>query len=115
MSTMGVNTLADPLTSALAERETLIELCVYAIDRARSVGIAERLAEGLGQVGVEALRPDDTTFDPARHEASGTVPTDDPALDGRIAQTEFVGFADGERILRPPVVTIYKLEPGQPG
>ncbi|MHA6801660.1 nucleotide exchange factor GrpE [Bounagaea algeriensis] len=92
-----------------AERARLIELCLYAVDRARSTGVAERLTLGLAEVGVVALRPDGAWFDPARHEAAGTVETTDPALDGVILGTEVPGFADRERVLRAPVVTVYRL------
>lgn len=99
----------DPLDQALVERAALIELCVYALDRTRSCGVAERLSAGLDGIGVVALRPDGERFDPARHEAGGTVATDDPALDGRIATTELPGFLDRDRVLRAPVVTVYRL------
>jgi molecular chaperone GrpE len=106
--------LTDPLDRALAERATLIELCVYAMDRARSAGVVERLSEGLGHIGVAALRPNGEPFDPARHEAGGTVPTDDPDLDGRIAETEVLGFTDRDRVLRAPIVTVYQHRPETP-
>ncbi|MDA3627755.1 nucleotide exchange factor GrpE [Saccharopolyspora oryzae] len=100
---------ADPLDQAMAERATLIQLCMYALDRARSTGVVERLTEGMSAIGVSSLRPDGSRFDPALHEAGGTLPTDDPALDGVIAETEVLGFADRDRILRAPVVTVYQL------
>ncbi|PRX47637.1 GrpE protein [Prauserella shujinwangii] len=92
---------------ALADRQALIQLCLYALDRARSGGVAERIEQGLAAIGVRALRPDGERFDPARHEAGGAVPTEDPALEGTVAETEVVGFADHERLLRAPVVTVY--------
>ncbi|GAB3139978.1 nucleotide exchange factor GrpE [Amycolatopsis sp. NPDC004378] len=95
------------LDRALADRQALIQMCLYALDRARSGGVVERLEEGLAAVGVQALRPDGERFDPARHEAGGAVPTDDPALDGIVAETEVTGFADHDRLLRAPVVTVY--------
>ena len=97
------------LAQTLADRRTLVQLCLYALDRARSEGVAERIERGLAGVGVIAVRPDGDRFDPALHEASGTVPTDDPALAGSIAQTEVAGFADQGRLLRVPVVTVYQL------
>jgi hypothetical protein len=105
----GVNsTIADELLDqALAERRALVQLCLYALDRARSSGIVERIEEGLAGIGVTALRPDGERFDPARHEAGGTVPTDDASLDGVVAETEVVGFEDRGRTLRAPVVTVY--------
>jgi molecular chaperone GrpE len=102
-----VNT--DSLDKALADREALIELCLYAMDRAHSAGVVQRLSEGLDGVGVSRLRPDGERFDPACHEANGTVETDDPELDGRIAETEAVGFTERDRVLRAPIVTVYQL------
>ncbi|MEO6089558.1 MAG: nucleotide exchange factor GrpE [Umezawaea sp.] len=95
------------LDQALAERRALVQLCLYALDRARSAGVGERIEEGLAGIGVRAVRPDGDRFDPSRHEAGGTVPTDDPTLDGVVAETEVVGFTDRDRTLRPPVVTVY--------
>jgi len=96
------------LDQALAERRALVELCLYALDRARSSGVAERIEQGLTAAGVTAMRPDGQRFDPAIHEAGGTVPTQDAALDGLVAETEVVGFTDRDRVLRAPVVIVYQ-------
>lgn len=95
------------LTRALADRTALIQLCLYALDRARSDGVVERIEQGLAGIGVTAVRPDGQRFDPSRHEAAGAVQTDDPALDGVVAETEVVGFADHDHLLRAPIVTVY--------
>jgi hypothetical protein len=95
------------LETALAERRAVILLCLYALDRARSTGVATQLERGLAEVGILAVRPDGQRFDPAHHEAAGTVPTDDPELVGTIAETEAVGFVDHGRVLRAPVVLVY--------
>ncbi|WP_160148785.1 nucleotide exchange factor GrpE [Amycolatopsis alkalitolerans] len=95
------------LDRALADRQALIQLCLYALDRARSGGVVERIEQGLAGIGVTAVRPDGQRFDPSRHEAGGAVLTDDPALDGVVAETEVVGFADHDHLLRAPVVTVY--------
>lgn len=95
------------LDQALAERRSLVQLCLYALDRARSAGVVERLEEGLAGVGVDAIRPDGVRFDPAHHEAGGTVATTDEALDGVVAETEVVGFSDRGDVLRVPIVTVY--------
>ncbi|WP_197523079.1 nucleotide exchange factor GrpE [Actinokineospora pegani] len=93
---------------AVEERRSLVELALYAHDRARSSGVAERIEAGLAEVGVTALRPDGVDFDPAVHEAGGTAETVDAALDGTVAETEVVGFSDRGRVLRPPIVTVYR-------
>ncbi|MPY77568.1 MAG: nucleotide exchange factor GrpE [Actinophytocola sp.] len=89
------------------DRAALIQLCLYALDRARSDGVVARIEEGLAGVGVSALRPDGELFDPARHEAGGAVSTSDASLAGTVAETELVGFRDGDMLLRAPVVTVY--------
>ena len=89
------------------ERRALISLCLYALDRARSAGVVERLEAGLAEVGVQAVRPDGARFDPAVHEAGGAEPTDDPALVGLIAETEAAGFVDRGQSLRAPIVIVY--------
>src|SRR3954471_684687 len=95
------------LERALADRQALIQMCLYALDRARSGGVVERLEEGLAAIGVEALRPDGQRFDPPRPGAGGASPTEDPALEGIVAETEVTGFADHDRLLRAPIVTVY--------
>ena len=95
------------LDQALAERKSLVQLCLYALDRAKSAGVVERLEEGLAGVGVAAIRPDGVRFDPAYHEAGGTVATTDETLDGVVAETEVVGFSDRGEVLRVPIVTVY--------
>jgi molecular chaperone GrpE len=95
------------ITQALSERRALVQLCLYALDRARSAGVTERIEEGLAAVGVMALRPDGQKFDPTYHEAGGTVATEDEGLDGVVAETEVVGFSDRGEVLRVPIVTVY--------
>lgn len=106
-TTLETTIAGELLDQALAERRALVQLCLYALDRARSAGVVERLEEGLAAIGVTALRPDGERFDPSRHEAGGTVPTGDLSLDGVVAETEVVGFADRGRTLRAPIVIVY--------
>lgn len=98
------------LDAALAERRTLVQLCLYALDRARSAGVTERIEEALATVGVTALRPDGDKFDPTLHEAGGTVDTENAELDGTVAETEVVGFSDRGTTLRVPIVTVYTVK-----
>jgi molecular chaperone GrpE len=95
------------LDQAFTERRSLVQLCLYALDRAKSPGVVERIEEGLASVGVAAIRPDGVRFDPAHHEAGGTVATADETLDGVVAETEVVGFSDRGEVLRVPIVTVY--------
>ncbi|QNK82337.1 nucleotide exchange factor GrpE [Nakamurella sp. PAMC28650] len=91
------------------ERRLLLDLLIYAWDRARSAGVWERLSVGLAGVGVEVVRPDGEVFDPIAHEAGGVEPTSDPLLHNTVAETESVGFLDRGRVIREPVVVVYRL------
>jgi molecular chaperone GrpE len=95
---------------AARERRALIDLIVYAWDRAKSPGVWERLATGLAAVGVEVLRPDGQPFDATRYEAGGVEPTTDPALHDTVAETELAGFVDRGAVIREPVVVVYRLQ-----
>ncbi len=104
------STAAGPLNGPelAAERRALIDLVIYAYDRAPGAGVRSRLAEGLAAVGVAAIRPDGERFDPGRHEAGGVEPTDDTARHGTVAETELVGFEDRSRVIRVPIVIVYR-------
>jgi molecular chaperone GrpE len=91
------------------ERRALIELCLYARDRMAGAA-AERIDAGLAGIGVDPLRPDGQPFDPGQHEAAASVPTDDPARHGLVAETEVPGYADRGAVVRPPVVTVYRQD-----
>jgi hypothetical protein len=92
------------------ERVKLIEICLYARDRVNSPAAAERIDASLADLGITPVRPDGELFDPARHEASASVPTADPALHGMVAETELAGYADRGLLVRPPVVSVYRRE-----
>lgn len=92
------------------DRRQLIELLIYAWDRARSPGVWERLTEGLASVGVSVERPDGQRFDPTRHEVGGVEITDDDGKIDLIAETELAGFTDRGVVLRDPVVVVYRRE-----
>jgi molecular chaperone GrpE len=98
------------LNRLIEERAKLIEICLYARDRVNSPAAAERIDTSLAGLGITMLRPDGEAFDPALHEASATVPTEDPALHGLIAETELAGYADRGVPVRPPVVSVYRRE-----
>lgn len=103
-----VQTVQEPDFEDAAERRALLELLIYAWDRARSPGVWERLTTGLAAIGVIVERPDGAAFDPARHEVGGVQTTDDAALVDTVAETEVVGFTDRGTVLREPIVVVYR-------
>jgi molecular chaperone GrpE len=100
---------ADDPGTAARERRVLLDLLIYAWDRAKSPGVWQRLATGLADIGVEVIRPDGLPFDPTAHEVGGVEPTTDPALHDTVAETELAGFADRGVVLREPIVVVYRL------
>jgi hypothetical protein len=96
------------------DRASLIQVCVYLRDRMTSVALADRLDRALAEVGVRLLDPTGQPFDPAWHEAGGTVPTTDDNRVGLVAAVEAPGYADRGVLLRPPVVTVYQRGPQWP-
>lgn len=110
VSSVGENTARIPVPGdPAAERLATVELCLYVLDRARSSAVAAKIVDGLAAVGVVTTSQDGEPFDPARHEAGGTVETDDPALEGVVAATEIPGFSDRGCLLRAPVVLVYRV------
>ncbi|WP_211234897.1 nucleotide exchange factor GrpE [Glycomyces arizonensis] len=102
--------LAEPARAAqaLTDRSTLVEACIWMRDRATSPALASQLDQTFQKVGVAAVDATGQRFDPAVHEAGATVAAPGPAEDGIIARTETVGYADRGRLLRHPVVTVYR-------
>jgi molecular chaperone GrpE len=83
-------------------------------EEARVLGLLEGYRQGIEDVlyrqGVEPFRVEgDDLFDPRRQRALSTTPTDDPALNKRLAARLRPGFRAGERVIRPELVAVYAL------
>jgi molecular chaperone GrpE len=84
----------DPLVT---DSNTLVE----------GVAMVERkLEKTLRAAGLEVVNPLDEPFDPARHEAVGTEPTDDPELDGTVGRVYEMGYTFRGQLLRPARVVV---------
>ena len=55
---------------------------------------------------VRRIATADAVFDPLLHEAISTVPSSDPALDGRIVGVVPHGYRMGDEVLRPALVAV---------
>lgn len=95
------------------DRSTLVQTSIYVRDRVTSKAIADRLGWALHEVGVSELSPVGAVFDPALHEAGGSVDTEDPSALGTVAAVETVGYSDRGSVLRVPVVTVYRKDGGK--
>ncbi|PRY56921.1 nucleotide exchange factor GrpE [Glycomyces artemisiae] len=91
-----------------ADRTVLVETCVWMRDRATSPALAQHLDGAFAKVGVTQVDATGQRFDPAVHEAGSTVAARGPADEGIIARTEQIGYTDRGRILRHPIVTVYR-------
>ncbi|MEU6249011.1 nucleotide exchange factor GrpE [Glycomyces sp. NPDC047010] len=105
-----VNQLQDSARAAqnTTDRTVLVEACVWMRDRATSPALAQHLDGAFAKVGVAQVDATGQRFDPAVHEAGSTVAARGPADEGIIARTEQVGYTDRGRILRHPIVTVYR-------
>lgn len=93
---------------ALADRGALVEACIWMRDRATSPALAQHLDGAFAKVGVTQVDATGQRFDPSVHEAGGTIAAGSPAEDGIIARTEQIGYTDRGRLLRHPIVTVYR-------
>ncbi|HEX5774410.1 MAG TPA: nucleotide exchange factor GrpE [Candidatus Paceibacterota bacterium] len=89
-----------------------------ALERAKEHGevpegfesIKKQLEGAFASLGVASLGEVGEPFDPARHEALGTDPTDDPKKDDRVTAVLEKGYAAGESVLRPARVRVSHYE-----
>jgi molecular chaperone GrpE len=61
--------------------------------------------------GVEPFVLEGTEFDPRKQRAISTQPTDDPALNRRVAARLRKGFCSGDKLIRPEIVTVFTFRP----
>ena len=80
-------------------------------DDADLAHIDSRVREVLHDAGALTLRPElGTPFDPRLHQASGSVPTNEPARDRTVAEVRREGLVDGPKLLRAAEVIVYRLD-----
>jgi len=72
-------------------------------------GIAKQLEGAFSGFGVAPLGEIGEGFDPNKHEALGTDPTDDQAKDDTISAVLEQGYSIGDTILRPARVRVFQL------
>ena len=81
-------------------------------------GLLESIQTGIEDIlyrqGVEPFSLETAEFDPRRQRAISTVPTEDPALSKSVAARIRKGFAAGEKIIRPELVSVFLVRPGPP-
>jgi len=69
--------------------------------------VERKLLQVLEREGLAPVEAEGAPFDPALHEAILTRPTDDPALEGRVAHVAVPGWRFADRLLRPAKVVVW--------
>lgn len=77
----------------------------------RHPALAGLLLDALRHSGVTELPADGEMFDPAHHQAVGTVSATHRRDHGRVAETVRPGYLDGTSVLRLPQVVVRRYEP----
>lgn len=94
-------------------RDGLVGALIDARDRVGESGVGDRIVVALRDAGVEVIDPTGDRFDPEQHVAAGHDRlTDDPALDGRVADVVSYGYRDRGRVLRLPSVVVWRARYG---
>jgi|SRR5690554_1978459 len=69
--------------------------------------VLRNLEDDMQRIGITRLGEAGEEFDPSLHEALTAVPATPEHPAGTIAQVVTVGFAEGERLIRPASVVVY--------
>lgn len=81
--------------------------------QARFAGLLSGIQQGIEDIlyrqGIEPFTHDSESFDARRQRAVSTVPTEDASQARKVADRHRKGFASGEKIIRPEVVSVYVL------
>jgi len=75
-------------------------------------GISEELMIVLDKAGISEFLEPDENYNPARHEICGQKQTPDRALHGKVAERVFLGYLQGEKILKRERVKVYVFDEG---
>ncbi len=84
-------------------------------DREASASEFEKIRQGIEDIlyrqGVEPFVSEGDAFDARRQRAVSTVATGDESLARRVAERHRKGFATGQKVIRPEVVSVYVYKP----
>lgn len=92
-------------------RRDLVAAVVHAVDRTPGTAIGDRLSQALAAAGIQPVGVVGEVFDARRHEAVATTAPVEPGQDGTVAEVEEPGYRDGDLLLRPARVTVFRSMP----
>jgi len=99
---------------AAARPSTEAENEVSASFRGIMESVQTAIEDILYRQGVEPFSLETCEFDPRRQRALSTTATDDPALNKTVATRIRKGFAAGEKLIRPELVSVFLLRQTPP-
>jgi molecular chaperone GrpE (heat shock protein) len=114
-----VESMAQPASATGSSERGVLHALLDAIDALHAaaeaappdVGEGLRVAAGRAEAALraEGLSPVPTAgpFDPSRHHAIARAPAPNAALVGTIARVHAAGWARGDALVRPALVTVY--------
>jgi hypothetical protein len=97
-----------PAPAITEQRGALVSGCVKVRGLLDDPLLADILDEALRDAGVSVFNPTGEIKDSTRHRVDHTVPASDPADDGLIERTLTPGYLDGDRLLAPAEVVVYR-------
>ncbi|MEZ0352087.1 nucleotide exchange factor GrpE [Mycobacterium sp. pR1184] len=97
-----------PAAELTAQRGALVSGCVKVRGLLDDPLAADVLDEALRAAGVSVFDPTGELKDATHHRVDHTVPAPDPTADGLVACTLTPGYLDGDRLLAPAEVIVYK-------
>jgi GrpE len=97
-----------PAPAVTEQRRALVSGCVKVRGLLDDPLLADILDEALRDAGVSVFDPAGQIKDSARHRVDHTVAAPGPADDGLVARTLTPGYLDGDRLLAPAEVVVYK-------
>ena len=68
------------------------------------------MVQKLQELGLSRIETSGRPFDPKMHEAAAVLPVSDPALDQMVTAELRPGFALGDRVVRPALVQVGRLQ-----
>jgi hypothetical protein len=96
-----------------SDRRSLIDVCVWTIMSINSPAVRQRLVDTLAEAGVQLFKADGLPFDVAWHLAIGWEKAPSPSLHRHVARTVRPGVRDGEVVIRPAEVVVYRKTKGR--
>lgn len=103
-------TAQPPVAALAAQRTALVEECVKVRALLDDPQLSAMLDSALRDAGVSVFDPVGQRKDPARHRIDHSVAAPDAASAGIVAGTLTPGYLDGDRLLAPAEVVVYKWQ-----